>query len=357
MNRNLGLSYGSDEDKSSDEDNAIRDKLSALDEKKRKLDKLKRIKNSASKKKKQILVVEEAPSKPVEINQQVENSKQTTDNFKGYLYLPCKFDDEMLRILDDLLTKVLYRDPYNLLLFSQCAEVDPFFIGHHVSLSKTFNVCKNTSTQFQEAINTTLRDNVKKNINISFKSISMYLGLSSAQDKEGVTPCYAIYLAFDLSEESERLIASSLSQPLTNSIDGKEALLNENDVWKSNFHISFACRLFKDKASQINFYRECLKQHTKFDGDNYPTSFKICSIQTAAQHLIGNNINQSSDLRSSVGEARKKLLSDKIVTCQQVKLVLGVKTFEITLPEFNEEPTHELSSPPAVYISMTFYTE
>ncbi|EFC45777.1 predicted protein [Naegleria gruberi] len=261
------------------------------------------------------------------------------DSFKTYIYLPCKFLDDSTSLIEMLLRDVLYRDPYNLLLFSPCTT-DPFFVGHHVSLSKTFNVKKNLASEFRLSLGEVMRVNTRLPIKIAFKSISMYLG-SNVAAKSDITPTYAIYLAFDLTDEYEERIVSSLSKAFCTKGDyfdnGMHALIDEESLWFSKLHVSFACRLFKDRESQVEYYKECLTNISKIDyqdNSDYPTSFKICSINTAVQHMVGSDLSQSKENRISVTDARKKILSTTQV--ETIEIVMGSKTFSVDIPHLEE---------------------
>ena len=373
----LGLNqYHSESDESEEEEiNYHHDKTidSSGDEKmigrndklKRKLEKVRRIKNSMTKKRKQDNKPEPSSSSSSENNTTSNNAENNVqvgtgsssisspgENFKSYMFLPCNFSDKMIKSVDELLREVLYRDPYNFLTFNPCSSSDPFFVGYHVSLSKTFNIEKKKAQEFRTNLEKSLKENVKSPIFISFKSISMYLGSNNLTPSD-TKPTFAIYLAFDLTEESEKRIENQISKSLCKPSSNGKSLMNESDLWFSNKHISFACRFFHDKESQVTYYRECLKQFTKNTSDNYPTHFKICSIHTAAQHLIGTNFNCSESNRMTASEARKEILSSK-VQCKNIELHIGVKTFSIPLPDVQET----VPSPPTqLIISFSFIDE
>ncbi|KAG2379539.1 hypothetical protein C9374_006656 [Naegleria lovaniensis] len=366
--RSLGLNqYHSESDESEEE--KINDKtidssgdeqmIGRSDKLKRKLEKMRRIKNSMTKKRKQESKPEQSSSSSNDnnIRNNTENNIQIstvssptsqTEHFKSYMFLPCNFSEKMIKSVDELLREVLHRDPYNFLTFNSCSSSDPFFVGYHVSLSKTFNIEKKKAQEFRNNLEKSLKENVTLPIFVSFKSISMYLGSNNLTPSD-TKPTFAIYLAFDLTEESEKRIENQISKSLCKPSTNGKALMNESDLWFSNKHISFACRFFHDKESQVAYYRECLKQFTKNTSDNYPTHFKICSVHTAAQHLIGTNLISSESNRITASEARKEILSQ--VQCKNIELQIGVKTFSVPLPDVKEvSPT----SPPSTQLIISF---
>ncbi|KAL9656658.1 hypothetical protein ABK040_002929 [Willaertia magna] len=287
------------------------------------------------------------------IDLQFSNNYQK-DCYKCYLYLPCEFTNQFKIIIEEqILKEFLQREePYSssFLLFEKCSIIDPFFLGYHLSLTKTFYIKRENP----EKLKSLIKNNFLKGFSLSFKSISIYAGMSNNNDKES-TQCndkkeYTIYLGFDLSESCEKEILEGLIKPLlTSNNNNKEEdyLLSKKDFFFNNLHISFACRTFKEENERNNFYLQCLKQFGKnnnlitqqgnnlnskqeMEDNNWLKPIKICSIQTTAQHLMSSDFNNQIN-RKIVADGRKLLLSNEITFCNKLKLKIGMKEFLFTL--------------------------